>query len=271
MSLNIDDIKKENHSLDLLDIDILLSFVLQKSRSFLYANDDYILNEKQNKKIKSFIRQRQDDKPIAYIIGEKEFYGLVFKTDERALIPRPETELIIDAVLKIYDNKQENLKILELGTGTGCIAITLAKLYPKSTIIATDNSLSVIKLCHKNIKIHNVSNIETIHSDWFDSIAPQKFDLIISNPPYVNLQDKYMMSNGTRYEPQKSLFSDDNGLADLKKITSAASAFLQGYIILEHGYNQTTEVRNMLKRENFQRIKTIKDNAAIDRVVVAFL
>ncbi|RLA09040.1 MAG: peptide chain release factor N(5)-glutamine methyltransferase [Gammaproteobacteria bacterium] len=270
INLSIDDIKKQNNNLDLLDIDILLKFVLKKPRSFLYANSDYILNEEQNKKLKRLIQQRKKGKPIAYIISEKEFYGLKFKVDKNTLIPRPETELIIDTVLKTHNNKKENLKILELGTGTGCIAITLAKLYPKSTIVATDNSLSVIKLCHKNIKLHNVSNITTIHSNWFANIPLQKFDLIISNPPYVSLKDKNLMNNETLYEPPNALFSDDNGLADLKKIISVASSFLQGYIILEHGYNHSSKIRAELAKYNYQKITSIKDASSIDRVTIAF-
>jgi release factor glutamine methyltransferase len=266
--VTISQIKKEQHNIDMLDLDMLLCFVLQKTRVFLYSHDDYVLSSDEISSIKKVIRQRQNNKPLSYITGKKEFYGFDFLVNEAVLIPRPQTEMIIDIVLKLA-KKEQPIKVLELGCGCGCISIVLAKMLPNAKITCTDISSEAMVVCQQNITYHKIENIKLIKSDWFADIPYQKFDFLISNPPYVDREDTNKMNEETTYEPKIALFSSDGGMASLRSIIAKSKDYLKTHLILEHGFNQKDRVQKELKKFNFKNIKTFNDSLSHPRISTA--
>lgn len=198
----------------ILDAEILLAFVLQKPKEFLYTHSEYPLNKRQAKKFNQLIKKRSQYWPIAYLVGEKEFYGLKFKVNCHVLIPRPESELLIEEVKKIIDQCQINdLTLADVGTGSGCLAITLKKLFPALKIIATDQSSAALKIARHNAKLHR-TKIKFYRTDLIKKICNQKIDLIIANLPYLknNLRLKTPAEKSIRYEPAPALFAEKDGL-----------------------------------------------------------
>ncbi len=247
--------------------EILLGAILKKNRAYLYAYPDQIVLPEDLQLFHTLISRRAQGEPIAYLLGEKEFYSLNFKVTRDTLIPRPETEMLIDEALKLLPSTAN--KILELGTGSGAIAITLAKLRPNWQIMATDISGKALKVAIDNAQRHEVNNIDFILSDWFSNIPAQKFDLIISNPPYVANLDPHLDS--LRYEPLSALQAGVHGLDDITTIIKNAPPYLinGGMLLLEHGYNQEQEVKTLLKQAKFREIETLNDLGNCPRVTRA--
>ena len=247
------------------DIAPLLSLVLGKSNTQLYAQNDYALGDKQQQQLENFIQQREQGIPFAYLSGKKGFYHLDFKVTKDTLIPRPETELLIDITLDLL-NKNQKYQVLDLGTGSGIIAVTLADLNPRWKVSATDFSQAAINVA----KINATTNINFTQGSWFDAVTDQTFDLIVSNPPYIEENDAYL--DDLTYEPQTALVSGIDGLDDIRIIINNAPEYLNkdGYLLLEHGYNQQTEIVELLSI-NFTNIQTFMDYNSKDRAVLAQL
>ncbi len=251
----------------LLDAEILLCKTLDKNRSYLRAWPDRELNQEQYETYKHLIKQRQIGQPIAYLIGYREFWSLDFYVSPDVLIPRPETELLIDLSLKLIP-KGQAFKILDLGTGSGIIAITLAAEHPQTKITATDISLAALKIAQLNAERNKVNNIQFYHSHWFDNVTPGKFDLILSNPPYIAKDDQHLQEGDLRFEPKTALIADEDGLADIRTITETAYERLEsgGYLMVEHGYNQEKNVRKLFIEMGYNRVQTYKDLNGLPRV-----
>ena len=247
------------------DIAPLLSLVLGKSNTQLYAQNDYALGDKQQQQLENFIQQREQGIPFAYLSGKKGFYHLDFKVTKDTLIPRPETELLIDITLDLL-NKNQKYQVLDLGTGSGIIAVTLADINPRWKVSATDFSQAAINVA----KINATTNINFTQGSWFDAVTDQTFDLIVSNPPYIEENDAYL--DDLTYEPQTALVSGVDGLDDIRIIINNAPEYLNkdGYLLLEHGYNQQTEIVELLSI-NFTNIQTFMDYNSKDRAVLAQL
>ena len=247
------------------DIAPLLSLVLGKSNTQLYAQNDYALDDKQQQQLENFIQQREQGIPFAYLSGKKGFYHLDFKVTKDTLIPRPETELLIDITLDLL-NKNQKYQVLDLGTGSGIIAVTLADINPRWKVSATDFSQAAINVA----KINATTNINFTQGSWFDAVTDQTFDLIVSNPPYIEENDAYL--DDLTYEPQTALVSGVDGLDDIRIIINNAPEYLNkdGYLLLEHGYNQQTEIVELLSI-NFTNIQTFMDYNSRDRAVLAQL
>ena len=247
------------------DIAPLLSLVLGKSNTQLYAQNDYALGDKQQQQLENFIQQREQGVPFAYLSGKKGFYHLDFKVTKDTLIPRPETELLIDITLDLL-NKNQKYQVLDLGTGSGIIAVTLADINPRWKVSATDFSQAAINVA----KINATTNINFTQGSWFDAVTDQTFDLIVSNPPYIEENDAYL--DDLTYEPQTALVSGVDGLDDIRIIINNAPEYLNkdGYLLLEHGYNQQTEIVELLSI-NFTNIQTFMDYNSRDRAVLAQL
>jgi release factor glutamine methyltransferase len=239
------------------DIAPLLSLVLEKSNTELYAQNDYALNNKQQQQLTNFIQQREQGMPFAYLSGKKGFYHLDFKVTKDTLIPRPETELLIDITLDLL-NKNQKYQVLDLGTGSGIIAITLADINPRWKISATDFSQAALDVAKTNATTH----INFTQGSWFDAVADQTFDLIISNPPYIEENDIYL--DDLAHEPQTALVSGKDGLDDIRLIIDNAPEYLNkgGYLLLEHGHNQQQEIEQLLlvKFKNIQKFKDYNNN-----------
>lgn len=246
--------------------EILLAHVLKKNVAYLYTHPEKTLTDDEIKLFQNLIQRRKQGEPIAYILGEQEFYSLNFKVTPDTLIPRSETELLVDEALKIMGDKP--YKVLELGIGSGSVAITLAKLKPNIHMLATDISQEALDVAIDNAHHHRVNNIEFILSDWFKNIPAQKFDLIISNPPYIAEHDPHLAA--LQFEPKRALTSGETGLDALCDIIHHARDYLvnKGYILLEHGYDQQEAVQALCRDAQFDQIKTLLDIAGQPRVTI---
>ena len=252
-----------------LDTEILLAHSLGKQRNYLYTWPEKSLSFQETSSFNAVLLKRSGDYPIAYIIGYQEFWSLKLKVTPDVLIPRADTELLVETALeKIFDIKRP--KILELGTGSGAIALALATERPDSEITATDFSGAAIKVAEENCQIHQIENIQFLNSNWFSNIPAEKYDLIVSNPPYIAATDTHLQES-IRYEPLGALVSEDNGLQDLMDITNDSPNYLhaEGWLILEHGYDQGEAVINLLKKAAYRQISCLKDLSGNDRINIA--
>lgn len=255
-----------------LDAEVLLAFVLGKNRSYLRAWNDKILNAQEISQFESLISQRETGIPIAYLTGTREFWSRDFFVSPDVLIPRPDTEILIEHCLeKIPQNLP--FQILDLGTGSGIIAITLACECPNVKIIAVDASESALKIAQKNADFHDCQNVEFILSDWFSNVPKIKFDLIVSNPPYICENDGHLTQGDVRFEPKTALIATENGLRDIIDITKNAKNYLisNGQLLLEHGYNQAQDVQIILRNMGFTNVCTYHDLAGQPRITTGFL
>jgi len=254
-------------TIEQLDKEILLAHVLNQPRVYLYAHPEEMLTSDQCEQFSQLIKRREQGEPLVYITGKIEFYGLAFDITSDVLIPRPETELLVDYVLANLNIKTAS--VLELGTGSGIIAITLAKYRPDWKITATDISEEALRAAQRNGQLHDVANIKWVKSDWYNTIIPAKYDLIVSNPPYIAQNDPHL--GDLSYEPQSALVSGIEGLDAIKEVIERAGDYLavDGRIVLEHGYNQSEAVQRCLCERGFKDIKTIEDLNHQPRVTVA--
>ena len=250
-----------------LDAEILLCQILKKERSFLRAWPDIELQSKQTNQFWSLIKQRQQGTPIAYITGNKEFWSRDFHVNPDVLIPRPDTELIIELSLKLIpDNK--SIKVIDLGTGSGIIAITLAAERLQADISATDLCLAALSIAKLNARKHDINNIKFYQSNWFANVPPIKFNLIITNPPYIAEDDVHLTQGDIRFEPRSALCSGKQGLNDIIIIADTARNFLEpgGHLLIEHGYDQQHSAQSILKDYHYDFVQTATDLSGQPRV-----
>jgi len=250
-----------------LEASILLGHALNRNHAWLYAWPEFSLDENQLNTFNQAIYRRSQGEPISHITGKKEFWSLEFKVTSATLIPRPETELLVETALKLGLN--ERARILELGTGTGAIATSLAHERPGWKIYATDINPQTLAIARQNFLQHEV-NIDSVVSNWFENIQQTGFDLILSNPPYIAEADPHLKQGDLRFEPGTALASGKDGLNDCRTIIRNSPAFLadQGFLLLEHGYNQGPELRNLFKKHGFTNIQTLPDLSGIERITL---
>jgi release factor glutamine methyltransferase len=254
-----------------LDAEILLLHIIQKNRAFLYAHSEQVLETHIIQAFEHLVLKRLEGIPIAYLTNEREFWSLPLYVTSDTLIPRPETELLVELVLT-YLGERPACSVLELGTGTGAISVALATEKPDWNILAADLSKQALLVAQENIKRHQVKNIRLLESHWFQAIPKQNFDLIISNPPYLAEQDPHQHEGDLRFEPKQALISGEEGLEDLKHIIKQSRQYLisGGLLLVEHGYNQGQAVTDIFLRENYHRIKCLQDTAGHDRVSIGW-
>jgi len=254
----------------LLDAEVILCHVLEKPRSHLRAWPEKELSTDQQIQFSSLIKQRQQGTPVSYITGDREFWSRNFKVTSDVLIPRPDTELLIELSLDILAT-QTKAHIIDLGTGSGIIAITLAAERPDITVIATDLSQQALDIAKQNSITHKTHAVQFIKSSWFESIPGSKFDLVISNPPYIDCNDVHLSQGDVRFEPNSALIADENGLKDIKNIADNARHYLKqnGTLLIEHGFDQQTAVQAIFKTFEYSQIKTHTDLSGNPRVTSA--
>ena len=251
-----------------LEAQLFLAQTLGVNRAWLLAHDDAELTTLQTAQFEALLSRRLEGEPVAYIFGEKEFYGLRFKVSRAVLIPRPETELLVELALARLP-LHSPCRILDLGTGSGAIALTLAKLRPLAEVVAVDVSAEALQIAADNATQLGVANMRLIQSDWFSQLGSVgKFDAIVSNPPYIAAHDVHLSQGDLRFEPATALASGSLGHDALDLIIQHAPQWLSpaGWLALEHGYDQAAHIRDALSQAGFQAIITQCDLAGVDRV-----
>ena len=265
------ELKKNNISSALLDSELLLSKVINKDRRFILLNLDKELNQRDQDSFKNLIIKRSKGKPLAHLTGIKSFWKYDFKINEKILIPRPDSEIIIEEVLDIYKNKN-NLNFLEIGIGSGCIALSILK--EKKSFLATgvDLSRDCIKICRYNANKLGVANRIKLMKLDVDNLITHKYDFIVSNPPYVKKFDlKKLNKEVKNFEPRLALDGGLEGLSVIRKVVKKSSELIKthGKLILEIGYDQKESVKKILNDNNFYINKIAKDLAKNDRCIVS--
>jgi release factor glutamine methyltransferase len=264
-------LKENNIPNPYLDSEILLSESINKDKKYIILNSEKILNKKQLDCFNSFIDRRKNGEPIAYLINKKEFWKDEFYVNKNVLIPRPDTELIIEQVLKNYPS-QRQLQVLDIGTGSGCILLSIIKERPNFYGTGIDISKKSINVSKINAKQLNLTNrVKFIHSS-VDNFNIGKYDLIVSNPPYIeNLSLKYLEKNVINFEPKIALSGGFDGFSKIRKVINKASTLIKkkGKFILEIGFNQKNKVNKILKEEGFYVNKSIKDYGNNDRCIIS--
>jgi len=252
-----------------LDAEVLLCWLLDKNRSFLRAWPEFDVDRATAQQFSQAVKERKQGKPIAYLTGKREFWSREFIVSNTVLIPRPETELLVELSLALI-NPDQAQHIIDLGTGCGIIAISLALECPQAHIYAVDASPVALATAQQNAKLHSASNIRFYLSDWFDAVPEGLFDLVVSNPPYIDADDEHLQQGDVRFEPASALIAAQQGLGDLINIADSARKHLKsgGHVLLEHGYNQTTAVQTLLADWGYQSIHTYFDLAGQARVTI---
>lgn len=252
-----------------LEVRVLLGHVLGVDRTWLIAHERDPLQPEAIARYEELLGRRLEGEPIAYILGEKEFYGRMFKVTPDVLIPRPETELLVELAMTPCRARASS-KILDLGTGSGCIAITLALECPSAQVTAVEESSPALEIARQNAAKSGV-DIEFVRSRWFESLGDRQFDIIVANPPYVAPGDPHLLQGDVGHEPVGALVAGNKGLADIQEIVAQSRQHLRpgGALLLEHGYDQAGVVRELLIKTGYAQPETWRDLAGIERATGA--
>ncbi len=282
------------------EVQCLLQHVLSVPRAWLLTHPEYRLNDTEQTGYDELLLCRLRGEPIAYLLGEREFFGLNFKVTPATLIPRPETELLVELALQRIPEKLPSpqpsdettshstrlanyasqvagypacgrgskFRVLDLGTGSGAIALSIAHNRPDIEVLACDNSAAALEVARENAQWLGIANVTFMHSDWYGALDVQRFNLIVSNPPYIAAADPHLAQGDLRFEPSSALASGDDGLRDIRHIAAHARTHLEpgGWLLLEHGYDQAAQVRQLLHQAGLLEVFSACDLAGIERV-----
>lgn len=250
-----------------LDAELLLAFVLEKPRSYLYTWPDKTVSEAQVAAFMALLERRQRGEPVAYLLGRQGFWTLDLQVAEHTLIPRADTELLVEAALQLADASSA-LKVLDLGTGTGALALALASERPLWAVTGVDRIESAVALAQNNQRQLQLANVEFVSSHWFSALTAQRYDLIVSNPPYIADNDPHLQQGDVRFEPLSALVSGPDGLDDIRLIIAQAPSYLtaNGWLLLEHGFDQASAVRELLQQAGFIDVSSQRDLSGHQRI-----
>lgn len=254
---------------DRIDAEVLLCHVLDKPRSWLIAHADDTLLPDYAAAYALLLEQREAGEPVAYITGRRGFWSLDLEVTPATLIPRPETELLVELALERLPNDRP-CHVLDLGTGSGAIALAIARERPSSQVTATDASSDALVVAQGNARRHHVGNISFVHGDWFAPLGDKRFDVIVSNPPYIESSDPHLQQGDLRFEPMSALASGIDGFDDIRRIIRDAGLHLLpgGWLLFEHGWQQGDAARALLRDAGFVELSTVRDLEDRDRVSV---
>ena len=279
-----------------IEVQCLLQEVLKVNRAYLLTHPERELNADEAARYSKLFDRRLQGEPIAYLLERREFFGLNFKVSPATLIPRPDTELLVELALQKTPSPQPSggtisqstksasgqvagypvngrgsfFRVLDMGTGSGAIALAIAYARPDVEVVAVDASEAALIVAKFNAQALKVHNARLLHSDWFTALADERFDLIVSNPPYIEADDVHLSQGDVRFEPLTALASGSDGLDDIRRISSQAKGHLNngGWLMLEHGYNQAAHVRDLLQRAGFAEVSSHRDMSGIERVTM---
>ena len=250
-----------------IEVQCLLQKILNVPRVYLLAHRERVLTDAEFAHYSALLQRRLQGEPVAYILGEREFFGLNFKVSPATLIPRPDTELLVELAVQRIP-KQESCKVLDLGTGSGAIALAIAQAFPQAEVLACDASAPALAVAQENANTLGIGNVRFMLSDWFAALGEQQFNLIVSNPPYIAAGDPHLAQGDVRFEPVSALVSGSDGLDDIRHIIARSSSYLLpgGWLLLEHGYDQAPAVRGLLQRAGFDAVFSACDLSGTERV-----
>jgi release factor glutamine methyltransferase len=261
-----------------IEVQSLLQAVLQVNRAWLLSHPEQVLNDGQLSRYTALFERRLNGEPIAYLLASREFYGLNFKVTPATLIPRPETELLVELALQripqplpsspSQGSGMNKFRVLDLGTGSGAIALSIAHSRPDAEVVAVDASQDALAVARENAQRLNTGNVRLLRSDWFSALHGEHFDLIVANPPYIAADDAHLAQGDLRFEPRSALASGADGLDDIRHICAQAKAHLDpgGWLLMEHGYDQAERVHTLLQKAGFTGVFSARDIAGIERV-----
>jgi release factor glutamine methyltransferase len=251
---------------------LLLAHVIDRDRAWLAAHGDAQLTREQALAFDALARRRREGEPVAYLTGRREFFGLDLEITRDVLIPRPETELLVELALT-WLGKDASGAVLDLGSGSGAVALAIASHQPRSAVVGTDVSAAAVALARRNAMRLGIANATFIESDWFARLPPRRFELIVANPPYVAEEDPHLGRGDLRFEPAAALESGSDGLDAIRAIVTAAPGYLaaRGALALEHGHDQAVAVHTLLCASGWRDVASARDLAGIARVTYGFL
>ncbi len=250
------------------DAEIILEFVTGKGRTYILAFGETQLTEAQCEQLNALVARRQRGEPVAHLTGVREFWSLPLFVSPATLIPRPDTECLVEQALARLPASP--CRILDLGTGTGAIALALASERPDCTVTAVDRMPDAVELANCNRLNLAIDNVRVLQSDWFSALSGQQFEMIVSNPPYIDEQDPHLAQGDVRFEPLSALVAGENGLADIMLIIDQSRRVLTtgGYLLLEHGWQQGEAVRDAFTRAGYQAVETCRDYGGNERITL---
>ena len=264
---------QQNHASDtpLLDCELLLCHVLDVDRTWLKTWPDREVSSDHQQQFQQLLQGRIEGEPIAYIVGSQGFWTLNLKVSPDTLIPRPETELLVETALELA--LPQRGQVLDLGTGTGAIALALASERPQWQVVGADLMPGAVELAKHNCQNHKLDNVTLLQSNWFSDIPAQSFDLIVSNPPYIEQEDRHLSEGDVRFEPASALVSGESGLQDLKALIGQSPDYLatSGWLLVEHGYQQGAAVRELFEQTGFSDVETRLDLNGLERITLGCL
>jgi release factor glutamine methyltransferase len=250
------------------EAEILMCHALEVSRSFFYANPETVVPQKRKNHFMRLVKNRCNGTPVAYLTGTRAFWTLNLQVNPAVLIPRHETETLVEQALELIPHAAP-FRIADLGTGSGAIALSIAKERPSCEVHATDFSAEALQVAKENARLHDLHSVQYHQGSWTEPLSGF-FDLVVSNPPYVAQQDPHLQQGDCRFEPTLALVSGEDGLSALKQIAKESLAVLKpgGWLLFEHGYDQGDAVRSILKKAGYNDIRTVPDLAGIERCAV---
>jgi len=255
-----------------LDIEILLAHILQKDRTFLFTWPETALTREQEDQFTAAFERRLGGEPVAHIIGQREFWSLPLFVNNTTLIPRPDTELLVETILNLFASDMHNQprQVLDLGTGTGAIVLALAHEKKHWHCLGVDNQPDAVQLAQRNRDHLQLHNVTIRQSDWFTAVDQTDFDVIVSNPPYIAADDPHLQQGDVRFEPLSALVADNQGFRDIENIVQQAKHYLlpNGWLLIEHGYQQGLAVRRLFEQSGYAAIQTLSDLGGNERVTL---
>jgi release factor glutamine methyltransferase len=253
-----------------IDSNVLLCQVLGCNQTYLLTWPDKLLTEQQQSQFETMIEQRKAGTPVAYITGQRGFWSLELNVNEATLIPRPDTELLVELALS---KLQPTDRVVDLGTGSGAIALAIASELPEASVTACDFSIEALAVAKQNAALNNIDNVKFVHNDWLTGFASHSIDVIVSNPPYIESNDPHLQRGDLRFEPLTALASGEDGLDDIRTIVKQAADCLkkEGWLLIEHGYHQSQQVQALFLQHGFVNVTAYKDFGGNDRVVMGQL
>ncbi|MGS0630078.1 MULTISPECIES: peptide chain release factor N(5)-glutamine methyltransferase [Photorhabdus] len=250
------------------DAEILLGFVTRHSRTYILAFGETQISPEQFSQLETLLARRAKGEPIAYITGEREFWSLSLTVSPATLIPRPDTECLVEKALECLSLTP--CRILDLGTGTGAIALAIASERSDCQVTGVDINPDAVMLAQGNAEKLKIQNVDFLNSNWFSSLNNQQFDMIVSNPPYIDEADPHLFQGDVRFEPDSALIAAEQGTADLKTIIDLSRNFLlpDGWLLLEHGWKQGDVVRSLFSESGYQQVATFQDYGGNERITL---